>query len=407
MARRVRGAGAHDGVADGCGVKKRLFAIWHDGQGQSLVLALLAIAVGTLLMVPILHYNRSRQVETLAVETTLRRQYAADAGVDYAVWRLIHDAAWRTSIDTARSAGVTVTLTETVNAIQPTVQVRQVQRAMTHALWGNSETCSSTMDWTGAHNRLIGDVHSNRGIRIKGSDTVIEGIVEYVTDVDVGDVTYVPPPPDNPVRTEVSPMPAVFDINDYNDPTRLGTPAYVANGKGEYHRIDGDWAVNDSGYVFSGLYFVTGNLKLNGNSFSGCATFVVMGTIEMIGSGYDMTTYVDDLSMFSNADFEGSDRCLSPAIKIAGSGVNLLGGFVYAPYGLIRISGSGGLAGAFLGDSVDISAQGLTVQLPEQEEEGSGCALYDIRSQAEDAELIVRVRVCENGDVTFYSWYYG
>jgi hypothetical protein len=49
-------------------------------------------------------------------------------------------------------------------------------------------------------------------------------------------------------------MPAVFDINDYNDPTQVGTPAYVAANAGQYHRIDGDWAVNDSGYVFDGLY---------------------------------------------------------------------------------------------------------------------------------------------------------
>jgi hypothetical protein len=385
---------------------KRLKTVFRETWGQSLVPALVAITVGTLLVVPILHYYRSSQVETLAVETTLHRQYAADAAADYAIWRLVNDPAWRSTVDGARSSGVTVTLTEPVNGIQPTVQVRPLQRAMTHALWGNSETCSSTMDWTGAHNRLIGDVHSNRGIRIKGSDTVIEGIVEYVTDIDVGDVTYIPPPPDNPVRTEVSQMPAVFDINDYDDPTRVGTPAYTVANAGQYHRIDGDWAVNDSGYVFDGLYFITGSLKLNGNSFSGQATFVALGTIEMIGSGYDLTPYVDDLSMFSNADYEGAARCTSPVVKIAGSGVNLLGGFVYAPYGLIRISGSGSLAGAFLGDSVDISAQGLTVQLPEQTEQGGGCALYDIRAEADGMELTARARVCENGDVTVYSWDY-
>jgi hypothetical protein len=32
---------------------------------------------------------------------------------------------------------------------------------------------------------------------------------------------------------------------------------------------------------------------------------------------------------------------------------------------------------------VDISAQGLTVQLPEQTEQGGGCALYDIRAEAD------------------------
>jgi hypothetical protein len=146
---------------------------------------------------------------------------------------------------------------------------------MTHALWGNSETCSSTMDWTGAHNRLIGDVHSNRGIRIKGSDTVIEGIVEYVTDIDVGDVTYIPPPPDNPVRTEVSQMPAVFDINDYNDPTQVGTPAYVAANAGQYHRIDATGR-STTALTCSTAVLYHRSLKLNGNSFSGQATFVVL-----------------------------------------------------------------------------------------------------------------------------------
>jgi hypothetical protein len=338
------------------------------------------------------------------MEANLRRQYAAEAGLDYGLWRLAEDSAWRAAIDAARSAGVTVTWGDAVNGFQPTVQVRALQRAMTHALWGNSETCSSTMDWTGAHNRLVGDVHSNRGIRVKGSDTVIEGIVEYVTDVDVGGVTYIPPPPDNPVRTQPAQMPAQFDINDYCDPARVGSPAYLAQSKGKYTRIEGDWQVNDSGHVFQGLYFVTGNLKLNGNSMSGTATFVTLGTIEMIGSGYSLQPYVDDLSLFSNADFAGAARCTTPVVKIAGSGVSVLGGFVYAPYGLIRISGSGSLAGAFLGDSVDISAQGLTIQLPEQEGLGSGCALYDLRSEADGLAITARARVCEDGTVSVYSW---
>ncbi len=177
---------------------KRLKTVLRETWGQSLVPALVAITVGTLLVVPILHYYRSSQVETLAVETTLHRQYAADAAADYAIWRLVNDPAWRSTVDGARSSGVTVTLTEPVNGIQPTVAGAAVAARPDPRAVGQQRNVLLHHGLDRRPQPPDGDVHSNRGIRIKGSDTVIEGIVEYVTDIDVGDVTYIPPPPDNP-----------------------------------------------------------------------------------------------------------------------------------------------------------------------------------------------------------------
>jgi hypothetical protein len=368
-------------------------------------MAMIALLVGTMLVVPLLHFVGARQSTDVRYAETMTRQHAAEAGMEYVLWRLVREPELREAINAARPS-ITIPSPATVNGVDLMLEAAPVRRSFGHTLWGNSETCSSVMDWTGANNRLVGNAHSNRGLRIKGGNTLIEGVVEYVTDMDAGtNVTFVPPPPDNPVKTTVAHFPEQFFLSDYDDPTRPGTPAHYAAQRGEYHRIEGNLQINDSGQALNGLYFITGDFKINGNSYTGAATFVVLGTIEMIGSGYDLRPYVDSLSLFSAASFAGSSRCTNPVIKITGSGVNQLGGYVYAPDGLIRVSGSGGLAGAFLGDSVDISGQGLTVQPPPQTDDDGDCGTFDIRSTAGDTRITARVRFCVDEGLMIYSWF--
>ncbi|HHX66031.1 MAG TPA: hypothetical protein GX702_14215 [Chloroflexi bacterium] len=383
---------------------RRIRALWTGAGGNSLPMAMVTLMIGTLLVTPLLHFAGARQSADLRYARTIAEQHAAEAGLEYVLWRLVREPELREAINAARPS-LDIDPPAAVNEMDLTLQAAPVRRTFSHTLWGNSETCSSVMDWTGAHNRLVGNAHSNRGIRIKGGSTHIEGIVEYVTDMDAGNnITFVPPPPNNPVKTVAADFPEQFFLSDYDDPTRLGTPAYYAAQRGEYHYIDGDLQINQSGYEFNGLYFITGDLKINGNSFSGAATFVTLGTIEMIGSGYNLRPYVDSLSLYSAASFTGSARCTNPAIRVTGSGITQLGGYVYAPDGLIRVSGSGGLAGAFLGDSVDISGQGLTVQPPPQGDEDEGCGTFDIRSTAGDTTVTARVRYCEDAGLSILSW---
>ncbi len=400
-------------------------------QGNSLPHALVALMVGTLLLVPLLGHISTAQKATLRHEGTFHAQYASEAGVEYALWRLRHDAAWRETVKRSGATGVQMTLPDSVNRLTVSLRVAPTTWSFNYTLWGNSTTCSSVLDWTGAHNRLYGNVHTNRDMRIRGADTVISGTVEYVTEISgEGQVTFIPPPPASqydplgakaaiiacrramaeigrvvPIQVQVTILPPLFTVEDYNDPTIPGTAAYAAQQEGRYHRIEGNYTVNESGTVFDGLYYITGNLKINGNSFSGTATFVALGTIEIIGSGYDLYPYVDNLAFFTPAAYTGSARCTQPVIQISGSGVSMVRGYVYAPNGMIRVSGSGSMAGAFVGDSVDLCGEGLTIMPPPMAGEEEGCKDFDIEATAGGTVTRARVRLCEDGTMQLLSWY--
>ena len=57
-------------------------------RGQVLVLALIALALGALLIIPTLRYVFTGLVETRVSEKLLLEQYAADAAVEYSLWQL-------------------------------------------------------------------------------------------------------------------------------------------------------------------------------------------------------------------------------------------------------------------------------------------------------------------------------
>ena len=156
--------------------------------------------------------------------------------------------------------------------------------------------------------------------------------------------------------------------------------------------------------MFDGLYFLTGGLKINGNNMSGIATFVTLGTIEVIGSDFDFEPYIDHLTFYSAGKFTGTPRCNSPLIMITGSGIATFGGYVYAPHGLIKVSGSGALAGAFIGDSIDLSGSGLTIQVPPPDDDGDDCDTYDLMATAGNTDIQVRFRRCSGGELYILSW---
>jgi len=56
--------------------------------GQALVLALLALALGTLLVTGFLYYASTSQRATRAVTEQITDLYSADAGVEYGLWQL-------------------------------------------------------------------------------------------------------------------------------------------------------------------------------------------------------------------------------------------------------------------------------------------------------------------------------
>lgn len=83
-----------------------------DGErGQALVIALLALAVGTLLVSGFLYYAGTSQRATTAAREQSTDHYSADAGVEHAIWRLTNKAGFTQTV----TAGSPVTYTITIN----------------------------------------------------------------------------------------------------------------------------------------------------------------------------------------------------------------------------------------------------------------------------------------------------
>jgi hypothetical protein len=312
---------------------------------------------------------------------------------------------FRNLVEEAGRSGVTVTLPSNVNALDPVVRVVLTAQELEYALWGNSEYCTTNVEWTGQGNVINGDLHTNTGLRLIGQGNTLNGVVEYVTTLQVhGSTIYNPPPPHNPVQTYVQPMPMEWYMSDYDDPLAADTCAYAAAQAGKYHYIEGDLHVNSSGVLFDGLYYATGEIHLNGSNLTGTATFVARGTVEVNGSGNTFTPYCDQLSFFTDFEYDASQRCSKPVMRVNGSGGTTLGGVCYAPNGQIAVSGSGVINGSFLADSVDLAGSELTINLPPPIGYPAGCEAYDVLSDAEGSSTVSRVLYCD-GEFSVMSWW--
>lgn len=73
--------------------------VFLSEHGRSLPAALIALAVGSMLMAPFLSFVSSRARGTRAADQNLKSLYTADAGIEYGVWSLIHDSDFRADVD--------------------------------------------------------------------------------------------------------------------------------------------------------------------------------------------------------------------------------------------------------------------------------------------------------------------
>jgi hypothetical protein len=225
-----------------------------------------------------------------------------------------------------------------------------------YAVWADSSTCNNCLDWSGSTTVVTGSVHSNHDIKMGGSSNTVTGDTEYVTDLQVGgsnnDI--------NPVQTSVKPLPVEYEINDYRPG---GSAAVVAEAEGKYHYIDGDFQVSQSYVTLDGLYYVTGNAKLSSSNISGNFTIVADGKIDVSGSNQNYTPYSDGLLFFSNKSYsKAGKQCNSAVIKVAGS-TSVWAGVIYAPHGLIEMSGSSNstVNGSLIGYSVKLNGSKLSI----------------------------------------------
>ena len=94
--------------------------------GGTLPASLWTLAVGALVMAPFLSYlSTSLLAGTDAGETTLER-YAAEAGVEYGIWNLLNDSAFRLQVDLAPGTPYTPGPAITVNGLSPTMSAEAI-----------------------------------------------------------------------------------------------------------------------------------------------------------------------------------------------------------------------------------------------------------------------------------------
>lgn len=390
---------------------------WQDERGESLPLALVALAVGAILIGPLMAHLAMSLTATATIRTNLSRQYSSNAGVEFALWKLAHDAAWRQTLLDQPGTVVSLTMPGAPNGETPAVEVVCVQtetqggggggqsECLEWVLWAHSATVTNGLVIGGSGHTINGGVHSNRDLKLNGSDHTIYGTARYVRNLTIlGSGQRIVPGP--AVQTTVQDWPITWDINEFNDPSRPGSWAAKAQAEGKYYVHHGTWNVTGSGTVVpEGLHYCTGRVNFSGSGLRGHnVTVVSLNVIDISGSGLDFTPYVPGLSFFSTR------TASTDVVSISGSGNT--GGTVFAPNGKISLTGSGGvITGAFLGNEIDINGSGATINLAEVElRSGEGeiaCGVYDIRAACGSTVTTARVRTCGDGTWQVLSWRVG
>lgn len=390
---------------------------WQDERGESLPLALVALAVGAILIGPLMAHLAMGLTATATIRTNLSRQYSSHAGVEFALWKLAHDAAWRQTLLDQPGTVISLTMPSTPNGETPAVEVVCVQtetqggggggqpECLEWVLWAHSATATNGLVIGGSGHTINGGVHSNRDLKLNGSDHTIYGTARYVRNLTIlGSGQRIVPGP--AVQTTVQDWPITWNINEFNDPSRPGSWAAKAQAEGKYYVHYGTWNVTGSGTVVpEGLHYCTGRVNFSGSGLRGHnVTVVSLNVIDISGSGLDFTPYVPGLSFFSTR------TASTDVVSISGSGNT--GGTVFAPNGKISLTGSGGvITGAFLGNEIDINGSGATINLTEVElPSGEGeivCGVYDIRATCGSTVTTARVRTCGDGTWQVLSWRVG
>ena len=212
----------------------------------------------------------------------------------------------------------------------------------TFAVWANSTTDALAISATGMI--INGSLHSNNDISITGTDHIVNGKIEYISNYNA--------PEEIPHEKALAPgdFPVAYDISEYKP---NGTKALEARKEGKYHEIK--TTADIPAGVFDGLYYATIDVTIPGNYRSGIFTLVAEGKIHVSGSNDNFTAYIDDLLFFSNSSSCPPD---DPAFHISKSNSKFLGN-VYVPNGQLKISGANNaVVGSLYGDSIQLATSG-------------------------------------------------
>lgn len=242
-----------------------------------------------------------------------------------------------------------------------------------YAFFAGDDSCGSDKQftWSGSNSTVVGNIHSNDGYLIGGSNNNFNG--DFTYDDGPGSTSgsgnnFGSGPTAN---SGVEPYPVDYDINDFGPGATgtPGTPAYQASIAGRFHdagsnKIDSGWLTSNTTYTGSGLlepglYWTTDEIDISGAD-GGNVTFATpSGIIKVSGSSANFTPYeATGVLMFSDR----TGNCDEKAIEMSGSNNNW-SGILFAPRGKIVFNGSSNdtLDGSAIGRTIDVSGSSIGV----------------------------------------------
>lgn len=88
--------------------------------GQAVVIALVALALGILLVAGFLYYVTTSQRASEAAQEQAINHYSTDAGVEHAIWRLMHEPGFTTTLESGDPVTYTIDINDQTVAITVT-----------------------------------------------------------------------------------------------------------------------------------------------------------------------------------------------------------------------------------------------------------------------------------------------
>jgi hypothetical protein len=134
-----------------------LIRLTHSEAGGSLPGVLVAIALGSILMAPFLSQVSTSMLAVRAAGESTAALYAADSGVEYAVWRLDTDSAFRNSVLASLGSPVAVAGNPSINGVATSVTVTAEQD------WLSVASAPAGVGDGGSLTRISGSLFALRG----------------------------------------------------------------------------------------------------------------------------------------------------------------------------------------------------------------------------------------------------
>jgi hypothetical protein len=234
------------------------------------------------------------------------------------------------------------------------------------AMFGGGTDCNPSVNYQGSTHtgNIVGGIHTNGNVAVSGGGTSVDTTTAHGSISTGGGASAGTSTSGVPVED----FPEIWDIDDFRPG---GQWAAVATTLGTYHYYSS--SINSlpksGGAVVPGIYFVEGDASFNSADFGTGAVgvtivttgeFNVSGGVDVPFTAYDPPQLPPMPLVFANY---GDRTCnINKGISMSGSDV-FWEGVLYAPNGLINVSGStsGSMDGCMVGWVVSVSASGFNI----------------------------------------------